>query len=76
MSEWTIEGDETMRWDVIASPPKEEPKQDWLVVVPVKDSQGRIVDWRPKMVVPSASLKVALAIAREDYGSEADVRPR
>ena len=23
MSEWTIEGDETMRWDVLASTPKE-----------------------------------------------------
>jgi hypothetical protein len=24
MSEWTIEGDETMRWDVLASAPKEQ----------------------------------------------------
>ena len=24
MSEWTIEGDETMRWDVIASAPSED----------------------------------------------------
>jgi hypothetical protein len=71
-----IEFDETMRWDVIASVPEAPKDKDWLGIVPVKDSQGRIVDWRAKLSIPNQPANAALVIARERLGQEADIRER
>jgi len=49
-------------------------RKTWQVIVPIKDGEGRIVDWRPKAVIAGATATLALAIAREDYSAEADIR--
>ena len=38
MSEWTIEGDETMRWDVICSNPQNDISQSEYLPPPVEDA--------------------------------------
>ena len=71
MSEYTVEGDESMRWDVISD--DSGPVGSWVVKVPVVDRQGVVVEWRPKGIIPQTSEREALRIARAEHWPKADI---
>jgi hypothetical protein len=60
----------------IANRPDIPVHKDWMAIVPVKDGDGRIMFWRDRLVIPDETMIDALAIARAEYGPEADIRDR
>jgi hypothetical protein len=49
----------------------------WLGIVPVKDGEGKIVRWIPKLAIPGLKTESeAIAIARSALGPNAGIRER
>jgi hypothetical protein len=46
----------------------------WDIIVPIKDSEGRIVDWKLAGRVLAATLDDAIRFAKRNYGLEADIQ--